>query len=375
MRIAYVINSLEGGGAASPVPAIVRVLQGAGAQVRVLVLTRRNGKALPALEAAGVDVSIREGGEKDHLAALLWLQREMRAWRATHLWTSLSRATLLGQVAGARLRLPVVSWQHNAYLKPWNERLLRWGRHRSALWVADSHQVAELTLKRLRIEPERMFTWPIFHGDPNAPLARPWQAGETLRLGSLGRLHPAKGYDVLIGALAQLKRDGFTPPVPFTIAIAGEGAEEARLKNAALAAGVEDWLNWPGFTSDPPGFLAGLHLYLQPSRREGFCIAAHEAMQAALPVIVSATGELPFTVIEGETGLIVPPQDEAALALALHTMLETDPARLAAMGTAGRARVLERFSLARFREAGEAIVTRMKDLPQGKKQDRNTTDE
>ena len=67
-RIAYVINSLEGGGAALPVPAILAVLRGAGAQVRVLALTRRDGRALPAMEAAGLDVAVREGGETDHVA-------------------------------------------------------------------------------------------------------------------------------------------------------------------------------------------------------------------------------------------------------------------------------------------------------------------
>lgn len=361
MRIAYVINSMEGGGAASPVPAIVEVLQGAGAQVRVLALTRRNGRALPAIEAAGIDVTVREGGERDHLSALRWLEQDVRAWGATHLWTSLSRATLLGQIAGARLGLPVVSWQHNAYLKPWNERLLRWRRRQSAVWVADSDQVADLTLKRLRVPPDRLFTWPIFRADPAAPVSRPWQPGEVLRLGSLGRLHPAKGYDVLIAALARLRREGFAPPVPFRITIAGEGADEGPLKAAAREAGVDDWLAWSGFTDAPRDFLAGLHLYLQPSRREGFCIAAHEAMQAALPVIVSATGELPFTVIPGESGLVVPPADDVALAQALRELLAADSGHLASMGGAARRRVLERYSQARFRAAGEAIVARLRD--------------
>lgn len=71
MRIAYVINSLEGGGAASPVPAILGVLTGAGAQVRLLALTLRNGKALPAIREAGIDTVVRDGGEKDHFAAYL----------------------------------------------------------------------------------------------------------------------------------------------------------------------------------------------------------------------------------------------------------------------------------------------------------------
>ena len=260
-------------------------------------------------------------------------------------------------------RLPVVSWQHNAYLKPWNERLLRWNRNRSRLWVADSNQVAELTRERLGVPPERLFTWPIFFADPQAPVAQPWQSGEILRLGSLGRLHPAKGYDVLIEALAILRRAGFTPPVPFELTIAGEGAKRDMLLAAADEAGIEN-LAFPGYAENPRDFLATLHLYLQPSRREGFCIAAHEAMQAGLPVIVSATGELPFTVREGETGRIVPPENAQELAVALQDMLSR-PERLAEMGKAGRQLVLERFSAERFRENGRAIVSRLAALETG----------
>lgn len=355
-RILYVINSMEGGGAASPLPAILGVLQGAGADVRLIALTRRNGKGIAPVEAAGFPVTVRDGGEKDHLAALRWIEAEARQWGATHLWTSLTRATLLGQQAGRRLGLPVVSWQHNAFLKPWNERLLRWQSKRPVLWVADSAQVAELTHERLGVERERLVTWPIFFANPDAPQARAWQQGEVLRVGSLGRLHPAKGYDFLIAALAKLKRDGFTPPCPLEITIAGEGALHQELEQARAVAGL-DFLRFTGFVDDPAAFLASQHLYLQPSRREGFCIAAHEAMAAGLPVLVSATGEMPHTVNDS-MGRAVPVGDIDALAKALKELL-SHPEQLAAMGETARARVLDRFSQERFTRIGAEIVERI----------------
>ena len=116
MRIAYVINSVEGGGAALPVPAVTDVLSRGGAEVRILALTRRDGRAIPPMEAAGLDVIVREGGEKDHVAALRWLDRQIIATRPTHLWTSLSRATLLGQLAGARRTRSVRHRQRNRWL-------------------------------------------------------------------------------------------------------------------------------------------------------------------------------------------------------------------------------------------------------------------
>jgi glycosyltransferase involved in cell wall biosynthesis len=356
-RVAYVINSLEGGGAALPIPAILAVLRGAGAQVRVLALTRRDGRALPAMEAAGIDVVVREGGETDHLSAARWLGGELRSWAATHLWTSLSRATILGLVIGPRLRIPVVCWQHNAFLKPWNERLLRLLQGRAALWVADSRVVADLTADRLRVSPNRLATWPIYAADPGMPQGHPWQPGEVLRLGSLGRLHPAKGYDVLIAVLAKLRADGFRSPVPFEIAIAGDGAEGVRLAEMAREAGIGE-LRIAGYTSAPRIFLAGLHLYLQPSRREGFCIAGHEAMTAGLPIVASRVGELAFSVRPQVNGWLAEPDDPQSLAAALRAAL-ADPAALEALGRRARMQILNDYSQARFETAGSSVWARV----------------
>jgi glycosyltransferase involved in cell wall biosynthesis len=354
MRIAYVINSVEGGGAALPVPAVTDVLRRGGAEVRILALTRRDGRAIPPMEAAGLDVIVREGGEKDHVAALRWLDRQIIATRPTHLWTSLSRATLLGQLAGARRRIPVVSWQHAAYLKPANRRLLRAMQGMSRLWVGDSDAVTRLTAERLRVPPERLVQWSIFRADPSAPRAKPWQPGEVLRIGTLGRLHPVKGYDVLIDALAQLQATG----VPIEVSIAGEGAEREALAARARALGVTS-LRLAGYTENPRAYLAGLHLYLQPSRSEGLCVAVHEAMQAGLPVIASGVGQLPYSIDPGKTGALVPPGDAGALTGALATMLAR-PEQLEAMGALARTTVLDRFSAARFEAAGLAILDRMR---------------
>ena len=96
MRIAYVINSLEGGGASAPVPAIAGLLRSQGCDVRILALTGRDVRGLAAIEDAGLPVAVRKGGERDHLAALRWLDTEIAAWQPDLIWTSLTRAPLLG---------------------------------------------------------------------------------------------------------------------------------------------------------------------------------------------------------------------------------------------------------------------------------------
>lgn len=351
-RIAYVINSVEGGGAASPVPAVAGVLRSCGAQVRVFALTRRDGKSLPKMLEAGLDPLVREGGESDHLAAMRWIAREVKAWGATHIWTSLSRATILGLLSGPAMGLPVIAWQHAAFLKTWNRRLMRMLQSRAVLWVADSQCVAHLTRDRLKVSPQRLKTWPIFAADPTKPVAQAWHPSMALKVGSLGRLHPVKGYDVLIDALAVLKTNGFVSPVPVQYSIAGEGAERDRLISAMAVRNIA--VDLPGFTADPAGYLASQHLYCQPSRSEGFCIGVHEALAAGLPVIASRVGEPSLTIRDGETGWTCPPDDPVALATALRRAL-ADPAALENMGRSARADMLDRFSQASFHQAGAAI--------------------
>ena len=118
MRIAYVINSMEGGGAQLVIPGVAALLRAHGAEVRVFALTRRDGRAIAPVVDGGLGLDVRDGSDKDQVAATRWLARQLRMWKPSLIWTSLSRATLIGQLVGARLGVPVVSWQHNAWLRP-----------------------------------------------------------------------------------------------------------------------------------------------------------------------------------------------------------------------------------------------------------------
>ncbi len=358
MRIAYITASLEGSGGPLPIPAVTRVLRNAGAHVEVFALTRRDGRALPAMLADGLRVHIREGGNHDHLAAYRWLDAQITEFKPTLIWTSVARASIIGLLLGRKYNLPVVCWQHNAALKFTPLLAFYLLRKQPIMWVGDSDMVTEITAKRFNIPPEKMASWPLFSVNPNAPQSKPWQPEQTLRLGSLGRLHPQKAYDVLIKALALLKQRGFIAPVPFEILIAGDGKERVNIMCEAQRAGVAEQLHLVGFADKPQEFLASLHLYLQPSRLEGFCIAVHEAMQAGLPIIATTVGQIPYTVEAGESGWLVPPLDVSALADALADAL-SHPERLADMGQAARARVSPRYSAEAFRQAGESILNRL----------------
>ena len=99
-------------------------------------------------------------------------------------------------------------------------------------------------------------------------------------------------------------------------------------------------------------------LYVQPSLAEGLGTATLEAMGCTVPVVASATGGLPEVVVDGFTGLLVPPGRPDELATAISTLLN-DPDRRAQMGSAGRERVVQHFSVdrlvSRYRAAYEQL--------------------
>lgn len=354
MKIAYVINSLEGGGTTAPLPSLFEVMRAHGATIRVFSLARKNGLGAAQVEEAGVEYEVCEPA-RSHFATLHWLQEEVAAWKPDLLWTSLTRATLLGQIVGQRQGVPVVSWQHNLYLKRANAWLLRLRRARSALWIADSDVVADMAASRLKMAPEHIVTWPIFRADP-AVSAAP-RVTPPFRLGSLGRLHPAKGYDLLCEAIAGLERED----VPeYRVCIAGTGARQSDLVKKAEALRITHCIELVGHQS-PDDFLSDLDLYLQPSRREGFGIAAHEAMAAGLPVIVSDTGEMARSLRAANGGMVVPIDDVDALATALRLMLSS-AAQWPAMAAANRDYVQKQYSADAFAAHGDMVMKRVKAL-------------
>lgn len=359
MRIAYIINSLEGGGAAFPIPSILSLMRDYGTDVKIFALTKKDGKALPAIHKASLPVSVREGGSKDHLQSLLWLSQQIHSYQPTHLWTSLTKATLLGQLVGLKQRIPVISWQHAAYLKPWNLRLLKATRSLSKLWIGDSQRITTLTQERLKIPTEKIITWPIFKSSVNALTALPWQDGQTIQIVSMGRLHPVKGYDILIEACRLLNK---RPNVhSYKVTIYGDGQEYDSLNKRIQQYQLEQYIELAGFTPHVEQALIQSHLYIQSSRSEGFCVAAHEAMQAGLPVIASAVGELPFSITNDKTGFTVPPEDPIALTNALYDFLQK-PGQLYIMGQLARQTVLSRFSTDHFNRIGRQIFDHMNTL-------------
>jgi glycosyltransferase involved in cell wall biosynthesis len=107
--------------------------------------------------------------------------------------------------------------------------------------------------------------------------------------------------------------------------------------------GVAENVRFLGFRSDLPALMRTADVVVLPSRWEGFGLVLLEAMDAARPIVATRVGPVPEVVVDGVTGVLVPPDDPASLAKAVVDLLR-DPDRARLMGTAGRIRLTERFT-------------------------------
>jgi glycosyltransferase involved in cell wall biosynthesis len=125
----------------------------------------------------------------------------------------------------------------------------------------------------------------------------------------------------------------------------GEGDARA-LQEASARLGLQHQVMWLGRRADVPSLLAASDIGVLASHEEGFSNAVLEAMAAGLPMVATAVGGNSEAVLDGETGILVPPHDPTALGQAI-ACLAMDQARARRLGDAGRERVATQFSLRR----------------------------
>ena len=161
----------------------------------------------------------------------------------------------------------------------------------------------------------------------------------TFTLLFVGRLVQRKGVDVLLRALAAT-----TAARRGRLLVVGDGYERTRLEALAQELGIADAVHFAGEHGGPASFYAAADAFVFPSRREGLPNALLEAMACGLPSIATRIGGC-TDVIEGDCGVLVAPEDTAALAAELDRLAE-EPAHRARLAIAGRRRVVDAFSFA-----------------------------
>ena len=321
------------------------------------------------IRAAGIPVIHLDMRSKLDLRAPYRLFRLLREQNIHILHAHLFHANLLAATIGRLAQTPaIIATRHSVEMggghREWINRLVR--SSRDAV-VTVSREVYEAEARRSGIDPGKLVMIPggvkisDFDEVDQVLVKRlrdEWGIQpESYLIGTVGRFVEPKGYIYLLDTLVRLR--GQTSEVKALLV--GGGALRPAMEEKAEALGLSDSVIFTGIRRDVPEILALLDVFVLPSLWEGLPIALLEAMAAGLPVVATRVGGVPEVVVDGVTGLLVPPRDPGALSEAVLTLLQAPDLRRK-MGQAGQERVREHFSVERMvKQTEDLYVSLLKE--------------
>lgn len=383
MRVLHLITRANRGGALKALLQWISFLQEEGYALSMASGPEEMDPDLPGLlSAKGVPLLLiphlaREISPLPDALAFLEIRRAIREARPDLLHTHTSKAGFLGRLAGKSLGVPVILHTPHGHIferffpsgasLQWLPRFFLLLERMASTWC---HGILALSEKeksdyvRLAVAPagkivvvphgiraeaaehapsERNLELPPAEPKPGFPVDDSATEGTAhpppFVVVVLSRLVYEKGIDVFLKALPTLVREH--PEI--LVVVAGEGPMKEELENLALSLKIQDHLRFLGYNHHPEELLAGSDLFVLPSRSEGFGFSLLEAMAAGKAVVSTRVGGVPELVLDGETGLLVPPEDPYALAEAVKALL-ANRKRREEFGRNGRKRVTALFS-------------------------------
>lgn len=180
--------------------------------------------------------------------------------------------------------------------------------------------------------------------DKNKLFPADFLSADSIVIGTVGRMEPVKDQLTLTRAFIRLLELDQDQAPRLRLVIIGDGELRAQAQELLQQAGVlsQAWL--PGSHDQVPCLMQAMDIFVLPSRNEGISNTILEAMASSLPVVATDVGGNPELVVENKTGLLVPADDSAAMANALHSYV-SNADRRSAHGAAGRQRVEQHFLL------------------------------
>jgi glycosyltransferase involved in cell wall biosynthesis len=368
-RVAHVINSMGLGGVPPVVYHLLRALPAERYDCHLYVLARKadhqdvREAQLERFRELGVPVCFPERDRKDlHVVAELcqWIIRDQIDILHTHSY----RPNIFGRLAGVLCKagaMKIVGHYHNQYDNKWEadgtliyDQLLA---RLSDRLIACSASVRQHIAEKAEIPEEQIEL--LLNGveldrfaarlDPDAMKAELGIPSNSKVVGVVGRISEQKAQDDFIRAARIIEQD--EPETVFLIVgAANDPALLERLQRLTIELGVDEKVRFVGHVTDMPRIYAALDVLVLPSRWEGFGLVLVEAMAAGKPIVATRVGGIPEVVVDGETALLVPPSDPAAIAAAVVSLL-TDPERARAMGRCG----VERAGLFAWKHAADRL--------------------
>jgi glycosyltransferase involved in cell wall biosynthesis len=372
-RIAHVITRLVRGGAQENTLHTVRLASRGRFEAELVtgLETGPEGSLMPEAEALGCPIHripslTRNPHPLRDARALHELTRLFRQQRYDIVHTHTSKAGILARKAAQRAGVPIIIHTPHGHIfhSYFNVPVTRFfvALERRAAPYTD--RIVTLTDGEIEEHLERGIGHrtqyrTVFSGIDFGPFEAAAAQREAIRIelglpagailvGGVGRLEPVKGFTYLIQA-AHIVAESI-PNIHFVIA--GDGSLRAALE--AEARPLAGRFHFLGLRGDIPDIMAALDLFVLPSLNEGMGRVLLEAAAAGKVAVASAVGGVPEIVVNGETGLLVPPKDPEALAAAI-AKLANDAGLRQRMGQAARNRVVPAFGVMRMVELLEQL--------------------
>src|SRR5436309_8392825 len=357
MKVLQLINTLSTGGAEMHLLTLCRYLKRQNVEIVVACLREhvKNSRSLRLdFEEEDIRVINLQADSRYNSLFLGRITRVLREERPDILHTHLPRADFAG--AFARVFHSGLVWVcsvHAIYSEDWSGRWslplfnLLW--RRADIMLCISHAVREWLVGRgmpqdkarvieYGIVPEKFY-------EPRVDLREQWGLNDNAVVGSIGRLEPRKGHDLLIQAMPELCMR--VPSARLLIAGHDPCGYGVTLRRLIDRLGLREKVRLVGFQTDVVSFLNALDVFAFASSSEGFGQVVIEAMAAGKPVITSKIAPLTEIVADGETGLLVESGSPQSFASTIAQLL-IDPMKRHRMGARGRERVTKCFTAERM---------------------------
>lgn len=370
MRVVHAIKATRIAGAENHLLTLLPGLRQRGIDAQLLLLTQADAPAddfAAALAAAAVPVERIPIAHHADVRTATRLRDSLRLSAPAILHTHLIHADLYGAIGARLARVPhLITSRHNddPFRRRWAFRLLSralWRQTRAGIAISESIRRFCIAVEGAR--PDAVTT--IHYGLPAAPAPDVPAARAAVRaligapaeapvIGFVGRLIAQKGVSDAVAAFALLAE---RHPAA-RLLIIGDGPLRASLEAQAAAVGLGARVHFAGWRADAAALMPGFDMFVMPSLWEGFGLVLLEAMAAAVPVVAAQVSAIPEIVVDGETGLLVPPNAPADLATALEVLLNDQPLRRH-FGLVGQERGETHFGAARMIDAAAALYRRV----------------
>ncbi|MEY2398564.1 MAG: hypothetical protein QOJ00_1738 [Actinomycetota bacterium] len=354
MRVLHIAKVSGMGGTERMLLGLLPHLRSSNVDIHMLVLASDNAdRFIDPLRAAGVPTDAVPMAHDASARVLAAIARTARRVSPDIIHTHLFHADVYGQLAARLLRIPSVTTMQSvmSFFARQPYRSLARAAHANAFaTIAISHHVAAYLLQTgITTTAKIEVIWPGIEVDAWTLGAKDRATARTsygipsdaFVVGMSGRMTLGKGHEVVLRAFDRLAGD---PRVH--LLFAGDGERFASVAALAQRSPYADRIHMPGYCEDMREALAAFDVAVvatTPELDEGFGLVAVEAMACGLPVVASSLGALSEVVVDGQTGRLVPPGDDRALAAALRDLHES-PSKRAGMATAAMERASADFS-------------------------------